>query len=275
MIENGEGLESRLHKWLATQGYPLEMKFAERVRKLTKLSVRQGWHFEDPEQGTSREIDIVCSANEIYGFAEINFVVECKATSKPWVIFSSEDAIASYNRLSAFGIFSEEAFSEIADKAFDLENSCAAAKKIPWLWKEGRVGYSIAQAFEGGGEAPYAGCMSALKASLWLQEKSLWQSAEHRKFVATFPVVVTSSPLFECYLDETGELRLEPIEAGFLFFPQIVGQFGRTCISVVSSAGIDNFVRECGEVADTLMSFLQPAINKEWADFKKSRLANS
>lgn len=264
-MEDSAGLEPKLHEWLATQGYPLEMKFAERVRKLTKLSVRQGWHFEDPEEGTSREIDVICTAGEEYGFAEINFVVECKGTSKPWVIFSSEDAAASYHRLSAFGILSHEARSELAVKAFDDKDDCSTVRRVPWLWKEGRVGYSIAQAFGGGGEAPYAGSLSALKASLWLQQNSVWQSAEHRKFVVTFPVVVTSSPLFECYLDDTEELRLQSIETGFLFFPRKVGNFSGTCLSIVSRAGIDGFVRECGEVADALMGLLQPAIEREWA----------
>lgn len=113
-----EPLEVRIQKWLAREGYPLEMKVAQKIANSAELKVRHGWHYQDPESSTSREIDIICGATEPYGFVEINFVIECKGTSKPWILFSSEDAVAGYSRMAAFGLLSKEAHSELGRRLF-------------------------------------------------------------------------------------------------------------------------------------------------------------
>ena len=76
-------LSEKLAKWLSQHGYPLEMRVASIARKQTRFEIRQGWHYIDPERGSSREIDVVCTASEPKGIAEINFIIECKATTKP------------------------------------------------------------------------------------------------------------------------------------------------------------------------------------------------
>lgn len=265
-------LEVSIHKWLADQGYPLEMKVASLVRQSTNLNVRHGWHYRDSETNTSREIDIICTAQNPKGYAEINFVIECKGTSKPWILFSSEDTAAGFHRLSAFGVFSKEAFSEVAGNMFNCEDDTyKVAKSIPWLWKDGRIGYAITQAFEGKSDIPYAGVLSAVKAALWLESNSLWQNTKYRKFTVSFPVVVTSSPLYECYIDGAGEICLNPIASGFLFFQQHIGEHLCTCVSIVSEKGLDAFVTECQDVAERLMEVFSPAIEKEWDRFLKER----
>ncbi len=97
---------------------------------------------------------------------------------------------------------------------------------------------------------PDIGSLSALKASLWLLDNSLWQSTTYRHYVVNFPAVVTNSPLFECYLDETGKLCLQRIDKGFLFFTQKISNysdFTGSCIAIVSYEGIDQFVQDCSK----------------------------
>ncbi|MBL1457831.1 MAG: hypothetical protein COA34_008215 [Methylophaga sp.] len=258
-------LHAKLSKWLNTNGYPLEMLVASIARKHTKLSIRQGWHFIDSESGDSREIDIVCSAGDPYGYAEINFVIECKATNKPWVIFSSEDAIDSYHRLSSFGLFSKEAFDSVLDQVFprslDIPEEYIDSSLIPWLNKKGMVGYSIAQAFEGNKDIPYNASIATIKASTWLINNSLWRSyGESRPFAISFPIIVTSSPLFECTLDDDGKTILNEISHGYLFFKQYIKDSSPTCISVVTEGYIETFMKECQLVADYMLDALSDAI---------------
>jgi hypothetical protein len=273
-MDRQETIEERIHKWLAREGYPLEMKVAQKIRNSTKLDVRQGWHYQDPESNTSREIDIICRAGEIYGFAEVNFVIECKGSSKPWILFSSEDAVAGYHRMSAFGLLSKEARSELVRRLFKGEGQLEIAKAIPWLWKDGRAGYAITQAFEGNSNAPYVGVLSAVKAALWLTSNSVWQETKYRKFCMSFPVVVTSSPLYECYLDGDGGICLNRITSGYLFFGQYIGKFVGTCVSIISEDGLDTFVGDCQVVAEKLMEVLSPAIEKEWKTFESKHKPN-
>jgi hypothetical protein len=268
-MSNDEPLESKLNEWLKKEGYPLEMKVASAIRKHTNLSIRQGWFYIDPENSTSREIDIVCTATEPRGLSEINFVFECKGTSKPWVLFTSEEALDSYNRLTSFGIFSDAARSGVSKELFksDEKSILERMNKIPWLVKDGMVGYSITQSFDGNRDIPYKGILSAVKAALWLKQNSLWQTSEYRSHAISFPIVVTSSPLFECYLDKSGNNVLNPINHGFVFFNQHIDGFRGTCVSIVSEAYIDEFMKECSEVAKKINDLLEPALEDDWSDF--------
>jgi hypothetical protein len=268
-MSNDEPLEIKLNKWLKKEGYPLEMRVASAIRKHTNLLIRQGWYYKDPENSTSREIDIVCTASKPRGLSEINFVFECKGTSKPWVLFTSGEAVASYNRLTTFGIFSDVAHSGVAEELFKCDDgsNLDQMKKIPWLIKDGMVGYSITQSFDGNRDVPYKAILSAVKAGVWLKNNSLWQDTEYRNHAISFPIVVTSSPLFECYLDENGNNILNPINHGFVFFNQHMDGFNGTCVSIVNEAHIEDFVTECSEVVKKMHELLKPSLDEDWSDF--------
>ncbi len=271
-------LTKKLATWLDKQGYPLEMQIASYVRKHTSFDIRQGWHYKDPESGNSREIDIVCTASEPRGIAEINFVIECKATKKPWVLFSSDDAASSYNRLSSFGLFSKSALSAVVQKLFPSnldrirDEDYDLAKSIPWLWKDGLVGYAATQAFKGNKDIPYAASLSAVKAGIWLLSNSLWQSAEYRPYSISFPIIVTTSLLFECSLDSNGKPILDEIKHGHLFFKQHINEFSATCVSVVNEKYAETFIKECQKVADGMYGVMKESMEQDWSDsFKESK----
>lgn len=260
-------LTSNLTKWLNDQGYPLEMRVAAMARKHTSFDIRQGWHYKDPESTNSREIDIVCTSSDSRGIAEINFVIECKATKKPWVIFSSNDAASSYHRLSSFGLFSKEARTAVSKQLFssDLDkNDYKQAKSIPWLWKDGLIGYAISQAFEGNKDVPYKASLSSVKAAIWLLSNSLWKTAKYRTYSISFPIIVTTSPLFECALDADGSPTLKEINHGHLFFKQHIGDFTATCISIVNEKHIESFIKECQEVSEQLFKVMEPEMEQDW-----------
>ncbi|MFK5948598.1 MAG: hypothetical protein QM500_07500 [Methylococcales bacterium] len=265
-------LKTKLITWLSKEGYPLEMQVASAARKYTGFDIRQGWHYKDPESGNSREIDIICTASEPKGIAEINFVIECKASKKPWVLFSSDDAASSFHRLRSFGLFSKEAHSAVAKSLFpsDLDDDdYSEAMSIPWLWKEGLVAYSVSQAFDGNKDAPYVASLSSVKAAIWLLSNSLWQSAKHRPYSVSFPIIVTSSQLFECALDENGDQILNEINHGHLFFKQHINDFTATCISIVNEKHIEVFMKECQEVADKIYLAMKSSMNDDWNKFLK------
>ena len=274
-------LTSKLTTWISQQGYPLEMRVASIARKHTRFEIRQGWHYKDPESGNSREIDVVCTASEPRGIAEINFVIECKATKKPWVIFSSDDAASSYHRLSSFGLFSKAARSAVAKHLFssdltsDSSSDYEILKSIPWLWKEGLVGYAITQAFEGNKDVPYVASLSSIKAAIWLLSNSLWQSAEYRDYSISFPINVTSSPLFECALDDSGSPILKEINHGHLFFKQHINEFSATCVSIVNEKYVEVFIKECQEVADQMFEAMKTSLDQDWSDFLKEHESNA
>ncbi len=97
-------LHDKVINWIEEQGYPLEMRVASLFRQHEKFDVRQGWHYADIQTVTSREIDVAVTGSEPYGYFAVHFAIECKASAKPWVLFTSKHTTANYNRLSAFGV---------------------------------------------------------------------------------------------------------------------------------------------------------------------------
>jgi hypothetical protein len=231
-------LRDKLLAWLKKQGYPLEMRVAAQLRSKTQLQVRQGWHYTDPDTAQSREMDIVATQSEVHGFAAVHFVIECKAPNKPWVLFTSKHTMENYNRLLAFGFTSRDARHPLSNALTPLsEGDTRAVKELPWYWDENPVGYSLIQGFEGNEDAPYAATLSAVKAAL----HCFVTSPEHNsppRFMVAFPIVVTSSPLFECFLRDDGEMELREIDRGFLFFQQRIGSTPHVQIAIVTEKGL-------------------------------------
>lgn len=86
-------LNKKITDWVYAQGYPLEMRVA-RAFRTKKFRTTQSEYYIDPENGDSREIDVVASKQYTIdeSLVKISVCVECKSTKKhPWVVFTSRD----------------------------------------------------------------------------------------------------------------------------------------------------------------------------------------
>jgi hypothetical protein len=80
-------MTENVRQWLEGEGFPLEMRVAAAFRK-TGFDVRQSSLYADPESGKNREIDVIAADPDYIGIVEIHFVVECKSSKKPWVLYN-------------------------------------------------------------------------------------------------------------------------------------------------------------------------------------------
>lgn len=94
-------LVKQITDWLNKTGFPLEMEAASAFRD-AGFDVRQSATYADPQSDKGREIDVLAMDPDLIGIIDISFVVECKSSTKPWVVFTSDDALRNYNRLFAF-----------------------------------------------------------------------------------------------------------------------------------------------------------------------------
>lgn len=244
-------LKQQLLSWLEKQGYYLEMKVAKALRGIGQ-EVVQSWYYEDPEAGKSREIDVVGRFTDEGGFIQAYFVIECKKTSKPWILFTSDRAV--YNRYRSFAIMTERAQAAV------LKNM-TAMKSIPWFTKEGRVGHGITEAFTSGDDITFKAGMAATKAAISFLKSDLPQLA----MAFYFPVVVVEGPLYECYLDESSNAKLEQIDMGHLLYPVTVGKYSGSSLCIVTAQAFD---RHCAEVKE-LFSRLTSLLSNEVEDLRK------
>lgn len=203
----------KVRGWLKEQGYPLEMR-AARAFQRADFHVQQSTYYRSPE-GKAREIDVHATLTQRWKYLgqksdgliylQTHVVCECKSGGKrnrPWVVFSTD---CRGNRL----VTGEAYFGTplgIETLAMALEETDPS---LDVFVTPGRVGYSIACALLEGpqsDDAAYnavAGVTSAAHAIATEPPPSLvWLCR------LVLPVLVVSTPLIECWLDENGENQL-------------------------------------------------------------------
>lgn len=199
-------VEKRLEEWVRQQGYPLELAVANQFRQ-GEFSVVQGTYYEDPQEKIAREIDVVATRYSTTSACDLQFtaVLECKSSSeKPWVVFTS---LTRKNERAAVRLRA----ASLAGKTYLTKGALDQDVRALELFQlRARVGYGVTQAFTGGKDVAYAALMGAAKAAAdQLRDYTdNWDAYEPLALIV-FPVVVTDARLFECFIDESGELRLE------------------------------------------------------------------
>lgn len=234
-------------KWLEKTGFPLEMTAAESFRR-AGFEVRQSSTYADPETDKGREIDVLASDPDWIGAVEISFVVECKSSSKPWVVLTSDHAMENYNCLSAFALMSDPARKALSQKMPDL-------KTMEFITRSSAGGYGFRQALSDGADPAYTAAMNVLKACAGVSGK--YRKDSNQIASLAFPVIVVDSPLFECRLQTDGELILKEVEVSEFLFAAHIPQYVGCCIKVVTKKHLDQYANWARIVSSNLRSDLK------------------
>lgn len=250
-------LNEEIQNWLEKQGYSLEMRTSAAFRE-AGFEVRQSSYCLDPETNEGREINMIAIDPDILGAIKIQFVIECKATQKPWVLLSSLDTVMGYNRYFAYGILSEKALDAYIERGTELIDS------LPWLEKEGLIGYSLREAFSDGKDIAQSVGKSIANACEFIvrppNEKYI------APYIIVFPIIVVNTPLFECSLQNDGNLKLEEVDKGEFLFPSYKPKSFGACIRVITEKYLQTFAKE----AKTSAEKIREAFKLEEREFLKS-----
>ena len=243
-------VQKRVLDWLNKGGFPLEMESAKAFRT-AGFSVRQSATHLDPEENKSREIDVIAEDPDWLGVVDIYFVLECKSSDKPWVIFVAEDTLDNYNRGRCFSVTSDAAQNEI------FPNWRDGGKFKELIDKPSKCGYGFQQAFGGQNDKAYSAAISVIKACEGLTSDRKPPSLKRLAFA--FPVIVVDSPIFECTLNPGGELELKEVEESeFLFSAHIPSEIS-CCIKVVKKESLTSFSEKAKNIADTVRETMKKA----------------
>ena len=238
---------SKIKDWIQKTGFPLEMEVAAALQH-EGFNVVQSHIFQDSQQEKSREIDVFATDPDFLGIVDITFVIECKASSKPWVVLKQAAGPIQYNKLLSFGVTSEPARSELVKRVFN--------KSVPDYVDFGvTAGYGLRQAFSDDGESSGSICIPLLKAAHQITQSPGVKKLPRHAFC--FPVLVVSSPLFECSLKADGELEISEVNASsFLLESHIPDRVGCT-IQIVSRLNLEKFALEARAIASKIRADFQ------------------
>lgn len=242
-------LESRISGWLTKTGFPLEMETASFFRA-AGFDVRQSFTYPDPQSDKSRELDVLAQDPDLIGIIEISFVIECKSSSNPWVVFTSEDAMSNYNSLFAFAVSSKAAKSAIISRLLNL------GELEPYFKPQSTYGgYGFRQAFGKDSDPAYTAAIGAIKACQNIAQDRTGSSIPRIAFA--FPVVVIDSPLYECSINNDGELQLTEVKQSEFLFSAYIPEHIGSCVKVVTRENLKVFARWAKSLANTLRKELE------------------
>ncbi|MGA3130769.1 MAG: hypothetical protein ABSD59_08215 [Terracidiphilus sp.] len=243
----------QVKNWLNEQGYPLEMRTASALRKVG-FEVTQSALYTDQETGKAREIDVLAVYPDYVGVTRIAFFVECKSLKKPWVLLCNPEVFSGHHRVYSFAAVNKNAVEAmVAEPVFK-----AFMDGCPWFCKDKLTGYGLRGAFTDK-DIAYDATIGFAKASIDFVNNS----KDYQQSLA-FPIIVITGPLIRCVLDKDGEIQLEEVTQGEVYFKcDLAGQFG-VCVKIVTLEGLPDFAREAWQVAGFVRSQLGEAEAKLW-----------
>jgi len=243
----------QIKNWLKDQGFPLEMQTASEFRK-AGFEVTQSNLYTDLDTKKSREIDVFANDREYLGVTKIAFLVECKSTKKPWVLLADPEVLTGHLRARSFAFLDQNAVKAMLDQPIFK----SLMKNCPWFRKEGELaGYSLRTAFSDS-DVAYEAASSVAKASLDFVNR-----AKNYQQCVAFPVIVITSPLVRCWLDEEGEIQAEEISQGEVFFKYDLAN-PWSCIKIVTLAALPEFTRQAAKVAAIVRWHLLDSEKELW-----------
>jgi hypothetical protein len=253
-------LDKKIIEWLEQQGYPLEMRVAKAFIDVG-VSVSLSDYYIDPESDTPREIDIVAGSQDgeyaDYFMFSVEFAIECKKTSFPWVLFVKPGR--KYDSVYRNGWVCSEIGSTVKGKL--KYHKLIKNKLHNW---SGNLAYGVTQALRKGAseswDIPYKALMSCVKAShglARLTEHKVWSSPSSEKVLfgsMTQPVIVLDGHLFEASLDESGGLQITEIDEGIINFkyPFLKRSDEYVSVRIVTLPALPRFVSAAKEYIDQI-----------------------
>ena len=258
MSQEKKPLETRILDWLNTQGYPLEMAVAKALHK-AGFRLTQSATYEDNETGKTREIDIIAQ-RESSGrnmFFQVGVTIECKmASNKPWLLFlpqTTNETLLPFHLLGSsvanvllFNIYTQPRFKDLLSQIQALR-----------LCNPSNVAYGLTDAFNTKKDIPYEAATTAVKASLSQVRgiDKLNKSTSFKLCTVMFPVIVTDTRLFECRLDNIGEIHIEEVQLGFVRW-SVVGPTTRQqpLASIVTRPALDSFIQDLVTASNTIIN---------------------
>lgn len=245
-------LLKEVESWFEKTGLPLELATAAAFTR-AGFTVEHSSVYADPRSEKSREIDVIAHTRDPVGMIQIYGVVECKSSKNPWIVLvdSRLEAGVTYASLGV-----------ISDNVKDMLSAdmLLARHDLGWMLK-GLLsgGYSLRQAFCKDNDPAYAAAMSATNAATALLTKTQYATP---RLCFAFPMIVVDAPIFECHLDDEGNLQFRQVAATEFLFTAYVPERTVAMIRIVSDEALPKFAEMFIRLADTIKVALKPHVSK-------------
>jgi hypothetical protein len=240
-------------QWLNETGFPLEMAAASAFRQ-AGFEVQQSATYVDPQSEKGREIDVLASDPDLIGYIDLSVVVECKSSTNPWVVLTSNDALAGYQRLRTCAVMPERTYTALSRGRSDN------LKVNQYLHGEGKCGYGFRQAFSKNADPGYGAAMNVVSACKGIT--SVVPVAGWSTLAASIPIIVVDCLLFECQLQQNGELELVEVDSSAFLFSAHIPKQTSCIVRVIHRSKLEVTAKWAKSMVDALREDLKPEEEK-------------
>jgi hypothetical protein len=250
-----DDLTKQVTEWLNGQGFPLEMTVAAAFRQ-AGFWVIQSDYYADPVTGTQREMDVVARLQMVIGadLARVTFVIECKVSKdRPWVMFTAESV-----RLADRARIVQRTASALGRQFLNRLRDEEEIRELPFFTLPKRAGYGLVQAMRkpDAKDLSYEAltAVSAASAAQAQEADDATNEGQGNFVEVIFPLVIVDGRLFEAYLDEANELKIEETTRGTLVWRNPAAGSVHSIITIATLAALNDVVAAALQTAQTLLS---------------------
>jgi hypothetical protein len=246
-------------KSLRDSGYPLELRVAATMRSGQPWYVNQSRHYVDPTTSKIRETDVIgcwrAVRDDTYVFTYL--VAECKSKPRPWVVFDANEGLTHdvevlFESLSTLELHEEpHLLARVQDPLFPVQGTFLEPVQFGHAVVDSKLGKS---GDDDNRDDAYKAVMAAMSAV-----RGLLNDVDADEFAATagvaavvLPVVVTSGSLYRGWLDETGDVDIEPVDLAWVALRSDEEPRVRRC-AIVREPALPQLVRRARKTATTLL----------------------
>jgi hypothetical protein len=273
MSASREELFSKVEKWLARQGYPLELRVG-RVLSGAGWNVQHSRYYRDLRSTKMRELDIFASRFHDPGKGKplvgLALAIECKRSpDKPWVVLSSpqrmgEELFPSIVVVGEVATQAVNTFTELTKRA----------GRFRLLQSGARRGHGMVRvSFNDHARAPnaaYAALQTVTSATAAFAKDVDGFPLEPRFVQIILPVIVFDGALFELFLEDNGTEDLRQVDSAKVYSPISYGSGSMVLVNVVTVAGLDGLLQEANSDAIDVLPVLAERANTIVASARKT-----
>ncbi|HXM70829.1 MAG TPA: hypothetical protein VN970_06825 [Thermoanaerobaculia bacterium] len=244
----GKDVTEAVRKWLLKSGYPLELYVGRQFGK-AGFQITHSTHYSDPLTGQMREVDLLASFQKTgvnkttaRSFTvTVTFIVECKKSDKPWVVFLSAREDQQSPPDGAHSIFT---WPMNATAKAELADRLAVSWNMRRTVYEGiNHGHSIVSAFGGVNIDRAHQAVQQVLSATSARLDQIGKAGEPYRAHVLLPVVVVDGRLFEAHLDDAHDLALHEVFQSVLVLKNQTSGLQEPRTLIVTKQAMPEFVR--------------------------------
>jgi hypothetical protein len=253
-------LLEKVGSWLKKEGYPLEFRAANILRK-HGFHAEQGIYAQTDYNSPKREIDVLAEMNvrTSSGLLRVSNVIECKwSVDKPWVIFTSPTT-----HLASSACVSQSISSMLGESIMWTIAGLSDLHSLQLFSSPSEGGFGGRQAFSKGNDYFYSAVQSAIdNCSAYVDEYDRRHVAGRVPAigVVAFPIVLVEGEIVRARYDTSvDDLILESVPHVRCHWRGSTSFRFIATVDVISMSHFDSFAKTRAEDVQQLLNMILPA----------------